>query len=508
MTDKPDSLPIGSESATPEPIAPASEAPASPAENPPASAAEQSMPATEKSDVETAPAAEVTPVSAETSTLAETAKQPERAPIPPELQPRDLWIDELHSLTVLELHERLEKLRVRINPEKNRHLLVCDLIRAYHSLGFRLLAEGVTEFITNDGCGYVRFPRYSFRPGPQDPFIPFQIARRLRIRGGHLVTVRFRPPGHKDKHMMLEEILTIEGIPFNEWQPPKDFDTLTARFPDARIRLEGEGGSNVTARAVDLIAPIGRGQRGLLVASPRAGKTIVMKELAKAALANNPGLHVIMLLVDERPEEVTDLVRSVHGAEIYSSTFDEPSIRHIQVADIVADRAKRLVEQGKHVLIFLDSITRLSRGYNNAQPGKGRIMTGGLDTKALVKPKKFFGSARNTEEAGSLTILATALVDTHSRMDEIIFEEYKGTGNMEVKLDRFLSERRIFPAIDLLQSATRRDELLYHPDEYHRITVLRKQLAMLPPAEATEVLIHALKATTSNASLLMGGLRG
>ncbi len=419
-----------------------------------------------------------------------------------------MWIDELHSLTVLELHERLEKLRVRINPEKNRHLLVCDLLRAYHSLGFRLLAEGITEFITNDGCGYVRFPRYSFRPGPQDPFIPFQIARRLKLRGGHLVTVRFRPPGHKDKHMMLDEVLTIEGIPFNEWQPPKDFDTLTARFPDARIRLEGEGGSNITARAVDLIAPIGRGQRGLLVASPRAGKTIVMKELAKAALANNPGLHVIMLLVDERPEEVTDLVRSVRGAEIYSSTFDEPSIRHIQVADIVADRAKRLVEQGKHVLIFLDSITRLSRGYNNAQPGKGRIMTGGLDTKALVKPKKFFGSARNTEEAGSLTILATALVDTHSRMDDIIFEEYKGTGNMEVKLDRFLSERRIFPAIDLLQSATRRDELLYHPDEYHRITVLRRQLAALPAAEATEVLIHALKATTSNASLLMGGLRG
>jgi transcription termination factor Rho len=430
------------------------------------------------------------------------------APLPPEMQPRDLWVDELHSLTVHELHERMEKVRVRVNPEKTRNYLVCDLLRAYHQLGFRLLAEGITEFITSDGCGYVRFPRYSFRPGPQDPFIPFQVARRLKLKGGHLVTVRFRPPAHKEKYMMVDEILTIEGVPFDQWQQPKDFDTLTARFPDARIRLEGEGYSSVTSRAVDLIAPIGRGQRGLLVASPRAGKTILMKELAKSALSNNPGLKVMLLLVDERPEEVTDLQRGVKGAEIYSSTFDESSSRHIQVADVVADRAKRLVEQGKHVLIFLDSITRLSRGYNNAQPGKGRIMTGGLDTKALVKPKKFFGSARNTEEAGSLTILATALIDTHSKMDDIIFEEYKGTGNMEVKLDRYLAERRVFPAIDLLQSATRRDELLYHPDEFQRITVLRRQLAALPPIEATEVLIHALKATSNNAALLMGGLRG
>ncbi len=444
----------------------------------------------------------------EAGTLTPETGEAEQAPLPPEFQPRDLWVDELHSLTVQELHQRMEQLRVRINPEKTRHYLVCDLLRAYHSLGFRLLAEGITEFITSDGCGYVRFPRYSFRPGPQDPFIPFQVARKLKLRGGHLVTVRFRPPSHKEKYMMVDELLTIEGVNYADWVQPKDFDTLTARFPDARIRLEGEGYTSVTARAVDLIAPIGRGQRGLLVASPRAGKTILMKELAKAALANNPGLKVMLLLVDERPEEVTDLQRGVKGAEIYSSTFDESSSRHIQVADIVADRAKRLVEQGKHVLIFLDSITRLSRGYNNAQPGKGRIMTGGLDTKALVKPKKFFGSARNTEEAGSLTILATALVDTHSKMDDIIFEEYKGTGNMEVKLDRYLAERRVFPAIDMLQSATRRDDLLYHPDEFQRITVLRRQLAALPPIEATEVLIHALRATTSNASLLLGGLRG
>jgi len=442
-----------------------------------------------------------------TGPLAPTSPPSEQKP-PAELQPRDLWIEELHALTHRELLERAELLRLRVNAEKSRHHLVFDLLRAYHALGFTLLAQGITEFITSDGCGFIRFQRYSFRPGPQDPFISFQLAKRLNLKGGHLVTARFRPPNHREKYMTAEEILAIEGIPISDWKEPKDFDTLTARFPDARVTLDNGAGSSLSARAVDIIAPIGRGQRGLLVAPPRAGKTILMKELAQAAIRCNPGLHVILLLVDERPEEVTDLTRSVQGAEIYSSTFDEPSARHIQVAEIVADRARRLVELGGHVLIFLDSITRLSRGYNNAQPGRGRTMSGGVDTKAFIKPKKFFGSARNTEEAGSLTILATVLVETQSRMDEVIFEEYKGTGNMEVKLDRYIAERRIFPAIDLLQSATRRDELLYHPQEYDRIAVLRKQLAALPPAEATEVLLHALRSTKSNAELLMGGLRG
>ena len=423
------------------------------------------------------------------------------------MQPRDLWIDELHKLTILELHGRAESLRLRINPEKGRHGIICDLLRAYHALGFTLLAEGVTEFITSDGCGFVRFPRYSFRPGQEDPFVSFQLAKRLKLKGGHLIKVRYRPPAQREKNMTVEEVLSVENIPLAEWTEPRDFETLTARFPDARVILDSGQGGSVTARAIDLIAPIGRGQRGLLVSPPRGGKTILMKELAQAALRCNPGLAVILLLVDERPEEVTDLVRSVPGAEIYTSTFDEPSTRHIQVAEIVSDRAKRLVELGRHVLIFLDSITRLSRGYNNAQPGRGRTMSGGVDTKAFIKPKKFFGSARNTDEGGSLTILATALVETHSRMDEVIFEEYKGTGNMEVKLDRYIAERRIFPAIDVLQSATRRDELLYHPLEFERVALLRKQLAALPPAEATEVLLHAIRSTKSNAELLMGGLR-
>ncbi len=499
--DKSDISPAGSPDVTPESnaadlapvVAPAHITDTAATATEPAPSANEPALSAETPAVEAAPAALV---------------KPAPAPVPPELQPRDLWVDELHELTQIELLERAELLRIRVNHEKSRHHLVADLLRGYHALGFRLLAAGITEFATGDGSGFLRFQRYSFRAGPQDPFISFQLAKKINLRGGHLITATFRPPGARDKYMMLEEVLTIEGVPFKDWVQPKDFETLTARFPDARIRLDGAGKNSITARAVDIISPIGRGQRGLLVAPPRAGKTILMKELAKAALANNPGLIVIMLLVDERPEEVTDLQRSVIGAEIYSSTFDEPSTRHIQVADVVADRAKRLVEMGKHVLIFLDSITRLSRGYNNAQQGKGRTMTGGLDTKALVKPKKFFGSARNTEEAGSLTILATALIDTHSRADDVIFEEYKGTGNMEVKLDRYLSERRVFPAIDLLQSATRRDELLYHPDEYQRINVLRRQLASLPQNDAMEVLIHALKATESNATLLMGGLRG
>ena len=262
----------------------------------------------------------------------------------PELGARDIWVEELHSLTVHELHDRFEQLGIRPNPEKTRHYLVCDLLRAYHKLGYKLLAEGITEFISTDGCGFLRFSRYSFRPGPQDPFFTFQQAKRVKMRGGHLVTVRFRPAEHKEKYFMVEQVLTVEGIPFAEWEPAPDFETLTPRFPDARIRLEGTGRTSVTARAVDLISPIGRGQRGLLVAPPRAGKTILLKELAIAALANNPGLHVMLLLVDERPEEVTDLQRSVKGAEVYASTFDEPSLRHIQVSEILADRAKRLVD--------------------------------------------------------------------------------------------------------------------------------------------------------------------
>jgi len=308
--------------------------------------------------------------------------------------------------------------------------------------------------------------------------------------------------------MTMDRIDAIEEIPADQWKETTEFEKLTALHPKDRIVLETPKTRSISARAVDLIAPLGRGQRGLIVAPPRTGKTVMLKEIAQSIRANSPDTCLILLLVDERPEEVTDFKRSLTGCEIYSSTFDESPQRHTQLAEIVSDRAKRMVEIGRHVVILLDSITRLSRGYNNLQPNKGRIMSGGVDTKALIKPKKFFSAARNTEEGGSLTVLASVLVETQSRMDDVIFEEFKGTGNMEIRLDRALSDKRIFPAINFLASGTRRDELLYHPQEFEKVSVLRKQLAALPPLEATEVLIHALRATKTNFELLLTGLKG
>jgi transcription termination factor Rho len=331
--------------------------------------------------------------------------------------------------------------------------------------------------------------------------------RSLFLRNGNRLTARIRPPRDRERFMTVERILNIEGIPVDEWKETTEFEKLTAMHPNERIVLENPRSRSITTRAIDLISPLGRGQRGLIVAPPRTGKTVMLKEIAQAIRVNAPDTALILLLVDERPEEVTDFRRSLTGAEIYASTFDESPQRHTAIAELVGDRARRLVELHRHVVILLDSITRLSRGYNNLQPNKGRIMSGGVDAKALIKPKRFFGAARNTEEGGSLTILATALVETQSRMDDLIFEEYKGTGNMEVRLDRNLSDKRIFPAINFLASGTRRDELLYHPKEFEKISVLRRQLAALPAFEATEILIHALKQTNSNAELLLTGLR-
>ncbi len=419
--------------------------------------------------------------------------------------PRELWIEELHQETLAQLHSRASAIHLRINPEKTRHHLVFDLLKAYAQRGTELFADGVIE-ISPQGSGFLRWPRYNFRSLPQDVYVPGQIERQHFLRNGNRLTARIRPPRDREKFMTIDRVLTIEGIPVEEWKETKDFDHLTALHPTERIILENPKSKSITGRAIDLIAPLGRGQRGLIVAAPRTGKTVLLKDLALSILNNSPETHLILLLVDERPEEVTDFKRSVN-CEIYSSTFDEGPARHTAVAELVADRARRLVEIQRHVIILLDSITRLSRGYNNMQ-GKGRTMSGGVDSKALVKPKKFFGAARNTEEGGSLTILATALVETNSRMDDLIFEEYKGTGNMELHLDRGLSDKRVFPAINILASATRRDELLYHPLEFERVNILRRQLAAFPPAEDTEILIHALKSTKSNAELLLTGLRG
>jgi len=423
----------------------------------------------------------------------------------PPSRPGRLHLDELHAMTHAALIERAETLRLRINTERSRHHLIFDLMKFHANRGGELVAEGVVE-VTADNQTFLRWPRYSFKPFPEDVAVPRGIVQRFGLLPGHLVSARIRPPQGKERWMTVDQVLAIEGIPVERWVEPKPFDNLTPLFPNQRIVLENNVTRSLTGRAVDLITPLGRGQRALIVAPPRGGKTMIMKDIAKAIRASSPETHVILLLVDERPEEVTDLKREV-DADIFSSTFDESAPRHVQVAEIVIERAKRLVELGRHVVVMLDSITRLARGYNNLMPNKGRIMSGGVDAKALTKPKKFFGAARNVEEGGSLTIIATALVDTNSRMDEVIFEEFKGTGNMELHLARELVEKRVFPAINILNSGTRREDLLYHPEEFARINVLRKQLAQLPPMEAMEILVQQLKATKTNAELLMRGIR-
>jgi transcription termination factor Rho len=416
-----------------------------------------------------------------------------------------LELYKLHQLSHPVLLELSRQFNLRVSHERTRHQLIFDLLKAYSSRGVQLIGEGMLE-ITSESYGFLRWERYNFTPCPEDVYVSAVILKKYGIRPGNKVRGYIRGPKEKEKFMAMEQVISIEGIPAEAWSEPKNFDQLTALFPDKRILLENLKTRSVSARAVDLIAPLGRGQRGLIVAAPRTGKTILLKEIALAIRANSPDVHLILLLVDERPEEVTDL-RQCLDCEIFSSTFDESPTRHVQVAELVSERAKRLVELKKDVVILLDSITRLARGYNSLQPGKGRIMSGGVESKALLKPKRFFGAARNCEEGGSLTILATALVETESRMDEVIFEEFKGTGNMELHLDRTLVEKRIYPAIHILKSGTRRDELLYHPDEFQRVTLLRKKLAQLPALEAMEFLLNTLKATRTNAELLLTALR-
>ena len=387
--------------------------------------------------------------------------------------------------------------------DSSKYHLILDLARDQVKRGGELTAEGVLEFAPD--APMVRWPTANFQPTPCDLTLPVSLLRQYELRPG--LRVEGIVGLHSERRLCFTSLSAIEGIPVAEWKSPTEFDKLTAMFPNRRIFLEQPGQLNPTARAVDLIAPLGMGQRGLIVAPPRVGKTMMLKSLALAIRANHPDIHLMLLLVDERPEEVTDLRRSL-DCDIFSSTFDEPTSRHVQVSEMVSERAKRLVELKKDVVILVDSVTRLSRGYNNNVKGKGRTMSGGVDSAALARPKKFFGSARNVEEGGSLTILATALVETHSRMDDLIFEEYKGTGNMEIYLDRSIMEQRIFPAIHITKSGTRREELLYHPDEYERILQLRRQLMEIPASEAMQILALNLETTKTNAELLLAGLKG
>jgi transcription termination factor Rho len=416
-----------------------------------------------------------------------------------------LNLNQLQELSGKKLEALARDLELHLHPGRSRHQHILDVVRAALSAGATVTAEGFLDQVS-DSFAMLRWPKLNFLPVPEDVCVPRTVIEQYRLRPGQKLAGTMRLPGHREKFLTLEQVTTIEDQPAEQWTVPTDFDKLTPQFPQGRIMLENPKTNSISARAVDLLAPLGRGQRGLIVAPPRVGKTILLKEIAKAIRVNHPDIVLILLLVDERPEEVTDLEREI-DCQIYHSNFDESVHRHVQVAEMVLERAKRIVEMKQDVVILLDSITRLSRGYNNLQPGKGRIMSGGVEAKALIKPKKFFGSARNVEEGGSLTILATALIETGSRMDELIFEEFKGTGNMELHLDRALQEKRLYPAIHVLQSATRREDLLYHPDEWERVQELRKTMAAFPPIEAMEKLIENLEATKTNAELLLSGLR-
>jgi len=416
-----------------------------------------------------------------------------------------LDLNDLQESSGEELEPLARDLDVYLHPARSRHQHLFDIIRAALASGATVTAEGFLDQV-GDSFAMLRWPKLNFLPVPEDVCVSRALIEQHHLRPGQKIAGAVQLPGQRGKFLSLEKVTRIEGQPAEEWTEPIEFDKLTPQFPQGRIILENPKTNSLTARAVDLLAPLGRGQRGLIVAPPRVGKTIVLKEIAKAIRVNHPEIVLILLLVDERPEEVTDLEREI-DCQIYHSNFDESVQRHVQVAEMVMERAKRLMEMKQDVVLLLDSITRLSRGYNNMQPGRGRIMSGGVEAKALIKPKKFFGSARNVEEGGSLTVLATALTETGSRMDELIFEEFKGTGNMELHLDRALQEKRLYPAIHPMLSATRREELLYHPDEWERVLMLRKTMAALPPLEAMERLIDNLNATKTNAELLLSGLR-
>lgn len=416
-----------------------------------------------------------------------------------------LDINELHSLSYPELQKMAEGAATKnMTGDLTRRRIIEGLAQTYCSEGSQVYATGIIDYGRYPRQFVLRYEECSFRPGEDDVQINQDLLEPYGLRPGNKVKVRVSAPHRMEQPLNAAEIVEIEGVTAADFVQMKDFEQLTALIPTRRLILENMGIKSPAMRLLDLVAPLGMGQRALLVAPPRGGKTILLKTIAKSLKANYPEVQLLVLLLDERPEEVTDFEETVR-VPVYASTFDESSRRHEQLSDVVLERARRLVEQGKDVVILLDSLTRLSRGYNANAIG-GKTMSGGLDSKALEKPRKFFGAARNVEEGGSLTIIATCLVDTESRMDEIIFEEFKGTGNMEIRLDRELAERRIFPAIALAQSGTRNDDRLYHPDEMARVLQLRRQLASHPGWEALELLLENIKKTQNNAELLLKGL--
>ena len=377
--------------------------------------------------------------------------------------------------------------------------LIFAILQAQTEQNGNIYGEGVLETLP-DGFGFLRAPDYNYLPGPDDIYVSPSQIRRFNLRTGDIISGQIRPPKEGERYFAL---LKVEAINYEDPEKARDkilFDNLTPLYPNESFQVE-YAPDEYTTRVVDLLTPIGKGQRGLIVAAPRTGKTMMLQNVAKAIAHNHPEVILIVLLIDERPEEVTDMQRSVDG-EVLSSTFDEPATRHVQVAEMVIEKAKRLVEHGKDVVVLLDSITRLARAYNTVVPPSGKILSGGVDSNALHKPKKFFGAARNIEDGGSLTIIATALIDTGSRMDEVIFEEFKGTGNMEIHLDRRLMDKRVFPAIDINKSGTRKEELLITREDLNRIWILRKVLSQLSVVEAMEFLLDKIRGTEGNKEFL------
>ena len=411
-----------------------------------------------------------------------------------------LDIAKLQHMKISDLHNLAKELGINGISGLRKQELIFKIIKAKSQKEGYMFGEGVLEVLP-DGFGFLRSPNYNYLPSPDDIYVSPSQIRRFALRTGDTVTGQVRPPKEGEKYFALLKVEAINHQPPEEGKDRILFDNLTPLYPNERFILETVP-EEVTTRIIDLITPIGKGQRGLIVAPPYSGKTIILQKIANAISANYPDVALIILLIGERPEEVTDMERNVKG-EVISSTFDEPAERHIQVAEIVLEKAKRLVESGKDVVILLDSITRLARAYNTVAPHSGKVLTGGIDAGALDKPKKFFGTARNIEEGGSLTILATALVDTGSKMDDVIFEEFKGTGNMELQLDRNLFQKRIYPAIDIKRSATRREELLLDPEELKRIWVLRRVLHEVSNEEAVKILIEKMAKVKSNVEFLL-----
>ncbi len=420
-----------------------------------------------------------------------------------EVKRGEIHIAELQRMTMKELIDLARKEKVSEYTGLKKQDLIFRILKERTKMNGLMFGEGTLEILP-DGFGFLRSPDYHYLPCPDDIYVSPSQIRRFGLRNGATVAGQIRPPKENERYFALLRVEAITGEDPNILTGKVPFDDLTPLHPKEKIKLSTTA-EEVSTRVVDLLAPIGFGQRGLIVSPPRAGKTVLLQRMAKAVLANYPDSYVIVLLIDERPEEVTDMERQVKGpnCEVISSTFDEPSSRHIQVADMVIEKAKRLVEYGKDVVIFLDSITRLARAWNTECPHSGKILTGGVDANALQHPKRFFGAARCVEEGGSLTIIATALVDTGSKMDEVIFEEFKGTGNTELHLDRRMVEKRIWPAIDVNRSGTRREELLLHEDELKRVWLLRRVLNDMNPVEAMELLVNRMRRTKTNEEFLM-----